>query len=88
MRFVLLALLVTGCATSKPQPTQLDYEYLQYTLEFERQKHAKDMAELQSAQQLAPPEMPVSSLLVPQVCRSEPIFDVYGRYVRTAVNCK
>lgn len=88
LAFVLLALTLGACSTAPNWPSQLEYEYLQYTIEFERQKHAEEMAKLETAQQLAPPEMPLSSLLVPRVCVSEPIYDVYGRYVRTSVQCK
>ena len=96
---IVLTLFISACSTApksvpRDPDTPADWtatdevEYLKYVLETQRQNHEAQLKAVYESQQVAVPEMPAAHVLTPQVCVSEPIFDVYGRYVRTTVRCK
>lgn len=83
MRIVLLIALVlssAACTTAKPR----GYELPPALREVFR---GGELNGLQNVSSEDPRLYPSQRDLVQQVCVSEPLFDAYGRYYRTAVRC-
>lgn len=85
MRFFLLCMLlvVNAACSSKPPPPQKGFELPIALSEVFRGGALKGLQEADSAQL----GMPSQYDLVEHTCTSGPIYDVWGRYVRTDVRC-
>jgi uncharacterized protein YcfL len=89
--FTILSASLVGCSsTPKSEFESKDEQiaWLQYQVQEQKRIQAEEIQKTHQAYQTSAPEIPASNLFTPRVCVQEPIYDLYGRYVRTTTNCR